>query len=232
MDPQKSDQKKSRPVMMTIGSTPKFNVGSDPNVIAEEEAEDAPLPPDGGWGWVIVAASFLCNLVLDGIAYVFGLLLPPLVSHFSSDPGTVSWVGSLLCGVYMLVGPLVGGLVNKFGCRSGSAGKLVANVNINNTHRPVCIFGAVLSWASFSLSVLSPNIPVMMLTYGVLGGLGLGLIYLPAIVSVGFYFERRRALATGISVCGSGVGAFVMAPLVRWGSRARVQGTCPRVHVL
>ena len=29
------------------------------------------------------------------------------------------------------------------------------------------------------------------------GGLGLGLIYLPAIVSVGFYFERRRALATG-----------------------------------
>ena len=26
-------------------------------------------------------------------------------------------VGSLLCGVYMLVGPLVGGLVNKFGCR-------------------------------------------------------------------------------------------------------------------
>ena len=74
-----------------------------------------------------------------------------------------------------------------------------------------------------------------MVTYGVMGGLGLGLIYLPAIVSVGFYFERRRALATGerkifnqklkmtknnmfegISVCGSGVGAFVMAPLVRW----------------
>ena len=46
-----------------------------------------------------------------------------------------------------------------------------------------------------------------------MGGLGLGLIYLPAIVSVGFYFETRRALATGISVCGSGVGAFVMAPV-------------------
>ena len=47
------------------------------------------------------------------------MLLTPLCTHFSSDPGTVSWVGSLLCGVYMLVGPLVGGLVNKFGCRSG-----------------------------------------------------------------------------------------------------------------
>lgn len=44
-------------------------------------------------------------------------------------------------------------------------------------------------------------------------GLGLGLAYLPAIVSVSYYFEKRRAFATGIAVCGSGVGTFVFAPL-------------------
>lgn len=44
-------------------------------------------------------------------------------------------------------------------------------------------------------------------------GTGLGFIYLPAIVSVGYYFERRRAFATGIAVCGSGFGTFIMAPL-------------------
>ena len=38
-------------------------------------------------------------------------------------------------------------------------------------------------------------------------------MYLPAIVMVGFYFEKRRAFATGIAVCGSGIGAFVFAPL-------------------
>ena len=48
---------------------------------------------------------------------MFGLILVPLVEHFDSDRAAVSWVGSLLCGVYMLVGPIVGGLVNKFGCR-------------------------------------------------------------------------------------------------------------------
>ena len=69
--------------------------------------------------------------------------------------------------------------------------------SLSPLYRPVCIFGAVLSWASFSLSVMSPSVGVMMLTYGLMGGLGLGLIYLPANVSVGFYFERRRALATG-----------------------------------
>ena len=138
----------------------------------------------------------LCGV--SGIAYIFGVLLSPLVLRFGCPRSTVSWVGSLVCGLYQLSGPLVGGLVNRFGCR------------------PVCMAGAVLAWASFSLSSMSPNVTVLMLTYGVMGGLGLGLIYLPAIVSVGFYFERRRALATGISVCGSGVGAFVMAPVASY----------------
>jgi MFS family permease len=41
-------------------------------------------------------------------------------------------------------------------------------------------------------------------------GIGLGMIYLPAIVSVTCYFEERRAFATGIAVCGSGFGTFVL----------------------
>lgn len=44
-------------------------------------------------------------------------------------------------------------------------------------------------------------------------GLGFGLIYLPAVVIVGYYFEKRRAIATGIAVCGSGVGTFIFAPV-------------------
>ena len=30
---------------------------------------------------------------------------------------------------------------------------------------------------------------------------------------VGFYFEKRRAVANGIAGCGSGVGMFIYAPL-------------------
>ena len=56
--------------------------------------------------------------MLDGIAYTFGVLLEPLVNSFDSNRSTVSWVGSLLCGVYLMSGPIVGGLVNKFGCRA------------------------------------------------------------------------------------------------------------------
>lgn len=66
---------------------------------------------------MVCAASFLCNMILDGIAYCFGVLITPLCDYFDSDKGTVSWVGSLLCGVYLMSGPVVGGLVNKYGCR-------------------------------------------------------------------------------------------------------------------
>jgi len=154
-----------------------------------------PAPPDGGWGWVICFASFMCNLILDGIAYSFGVLLNPLCTYFESDKATVAWVGSILCGVYLMSGPIVGGLVNKFGCRF------------------VCMLGSTISFIAFSLSIFSPNVPTLMLLYGIIGGFGLGLIYLPAVVAVGYYFEKKRALATGISVCGSGVGTFIFAPL-------------------
>lgn len=46
--------------------------------------------------------------------------------------------------------------------------------------------------------------------------MGFGLMYLPAIVIVGFYFEQKRALATGLAVCGSGIGTFLFAPFGKY----------------
>lgn len=90
---------------------------------------------------------------------------------------------------------MVSALANKFGCRA------------------VCIAGAILASAAFVLSTFSTSVTMLMLTYGVMGGIGFGMIYLPAVVCVGYYFEKKRSLATGIAVCGSGFGTFVFAPL-------------------
>ncbi|XP_053604996.1 monocarboxylate transporter 12 isoform X4 [Plodia interpunctella] len=167
----------------------------------DDEAYDyteLPPPPDGGYGWVVVFASFMCNLVVDGIAYTFGIFLPELVVYFGVGKGTVAWVGSLLSGVYLAAGPIVSALCNKFGCRA------------------VCITGSVIATVAFVLSSYSKSVTMMMLTYGLLGGIGFGMIYLPSVVAVGYYFETRRSLATGIAVCGSGVGTFSFAPLASY----------------
>ena len=66
-----------------------------------------------------------------------------------------------------------------------------------------------------ALSVAATSVVMLYFTVGVLTGLGFGLIYLPAIVSVSIYFEKKRAFATGIAVCGSGLGTFIFAPLTK-----------------
>jgi len=63
-----------------------------------------PLPPDGGWGWAVVAASFTANLILDGVCYTFGVLMPELLRHFQAGKGKTALVGSMLPGCYLLVG--------------------------------------------------------------------------------------------------------------------------------
>ena len=63
-----------------------------------------PTPPDGGWGWVIVASSLVCNLIVDGIGYSFGIFLPEFVRYFDAPRSKVSLIGSLLCGTYLCAG--------------------------------------------------------------------------------------------------------------------------------
>lgn len=56
---------------------------------------------------------------------------------------------------------------------------------------------------------------ILYVTIGCIVGVGFGLVYVPAIVSVGYYFEKKRSLAIGIAVCGAGVGTFVLSPFNR-----------------
>lgn len=168
---------------------------ADEDVLSYCEYHDMPPPPDGGYGWVICFASFLCNMIVDGIAYTFGVFLGEFMEYFGEGQSTMSWVGSLLSGMYLSAGPVVSALTNKYGCRA------------------VCIAGSIIGCLAFILSTVSPNVNMLMLTYGVMGGIGFGLIYLPAVVCVGYYFETKRSLATGIAVCGSGFGTFAFAPL-------------------
>ena len=74
------------------------------NTSAESYECYIPTPPDGGWGWVIVLASLVCNIIVDGIGYSFGVFLLEFSDYFQENKSKVSLVGSLLCGVYLFAG--------------------------------------------------------------------------------------------------------------------------------
>lgn len=87
---------------------------ADGNLVSgdEKEKDDEPLtmttymvvPPDGGWGWVVVAASFMCNLVVDGIIFTFGMMKDSVKADFGVSDSEVALVGALQSGFYLMAG--------------------------------------------------------------------------------------------------------------------------------
>jgi len=87
---------------LTAEQSPEDEDNQDNDEDDEDEESvygELPPPPDGGYGWVICFASFMCNMIVDGIAYTFGIFLEEFVAYFHEGKGTVAWVGSLLSGV-------------------------------------------------------------------------------------------------------------------------------------
>lgn len=60
---------------------------------------------------------------------------------------------------------------------------------------------------------MTNSVTAFVAVFGMIGGFGFGLVYVPSVVAVNFYFERWRALATSIAVTGSAAG-IVGFPLV------------------
>ena len=65
------------------------------------------VPPDGGWGWVVVAAAFICILIMDGISTSFGILVPVFRDEFNASVSQISLVNSLFTGIYFIFGKLL-----------------------------------------------------------------------------------------------------------------------------
>ncbi|KFB52070.1 AGAP001782-PA-like protein [Anopheles sinensis] len=154
-------------------------------------------PPDGGWGWVVCFASFMVNLIADGVTFSFGVMYMELLSYFGEGKGKTAWVGSLFMAMPLLCGPVASFLTDRYGCRK------------------VTIIGSILASIGFALSAYANSIEMLYLTFGILSGFGLSLCYVAAVVIVAYYFDKKRSFATGLSVCGSGIGTMVFASLTQ-----------------
>ena len=69
--------------------------------------------PDGGWGWVIVIASFLVNMIADGVTFSFGVLFDELQKEFGESKAVTAGVVSLFHAVPLLSGPVASALTDR-----------------------------------------------------------------------------------------------------------------------
>ena len=59
---------------------------------------------DRGWAWIILIAAFFCNVTFDGIIFSFGMFYLEFLEYFKQGRGVTSWIGSVISGVYAIVG--------------------------------------------------------------------------------------------------------------------------------
>ncbi|XP_005103079.2 uncharacterized protein LOC101852192 [Aplysia californica] len=154
--------------------------------------------PDGGWGWVIVACSFLIHMFVVGTLYALSVLYVAWLAHFDNGKGLTSWIISLAVAVMFGIGPVPGALARRW------------------DNRTVVILGGLVMASGFLFSYFAMNVYFLVVTIGIIAGTGAGCCYLPSVSMVAMYFTSKRSVAMGIAASGLGAGAFFMAPFINW----------------
>src|SRR4051812_49494095 len=73
--------------------------------------------------------------------------------------------------------------------------------------------GALYGLGLALASLANHNLTWLYLSYGVIGGIGLGFAYIVPVAVLVKWFPDRRGLITGIAVGGFGAGALITAPV-------------------
>lgn len=150
------------------------------------------LPPEGGWGWVVVTASFLSIFMLDGVYFTFGSIFHDMANDLAVGESLVALTNSVAVAVYFMGGPLASALINRFGFRA------------------ISMSGSIVSSMALLCTYFCTSYGAILLLYGLVGGFGACLSSMACGLVVGFYFERLRSLAMAISSVGSSVGIMIM----------------------
>ena len=72
---------------------------------ANDDDVEVPVPPDGGWGWMVVLGSFIVHIIADGMAYSFGVVVVALLEQFpEAGREEMGFIGAIMVGLTMGVG--------------------------------------------------------------------------------------------------------------------------------
>ena len=148
--------------------------------------------------WIVLGAAFSMQLVFSGVHLAFGVFLKPIADEFQWSRGATAFAYTLLWWVSSPASLLLGVLSDKIGTRK------------------VLLFGAAIFGLGIFLAGRMENLWQFYLFYGVLAGIGRGADRAPLLSSVFQYFNRRKGLAMGITLSGTGIGTLVFPPMARY----------------
>ncbi|XP_046575548.1 monocarboxylate transporter 9-like isoform X3 [Haliotis rubra] len=150
---------------------------------------------DCGYAWVVCVACFAIELLCGTLNSSPGVITPAILEEVDGDLVKVSWVGSTLLGTFSMCGPLAGIIQGRIG------------------NRWTGILGGILMLLGLTAASFCRTVTGLILTFGVIAGLGCGLAANVSGVAPSNYFNKRLPVAYGICMSGGALGLLAIGPL-------------------
>ena len=147
--------------------------------------------------WLIPPAALAIHLCI-GQVYAFSVFKIPFMSHFDAGEVSIGWIFSIAILMLGISSAVFGPWVEKNGPR--------ASMVAAGTCWVVGFFVA-------SLGIMTGQLWLVYLGYGVIGGIGLGIGYISPVSTLMKWFPDRPGLATGLAIMGFGGGALIASPM-------------------
>lgn len=148
--------------------------------------------------WLVLVASCLINLCI-GSLYAWSVFAEPMAEYLNALTGRD--VGSLA---------IVFTLANSVGPVTMISG---GSVNDRLGPRGVIVFGGLLFGLGMFFSGFSSSVNMLMITYGLGVGLGMGFVYGCTVSNTVKFFPDRRGLAGGLTTALYGISAVLVPPI-------------------
>jgi OFA family oxalate/formate antiporter-like MFS transporter len=153
--------------------------------------------------WLVVVGALVIQVSL-GAVYIWSVFQTPLKAVYSDWSETlVTLPAQIVLAAFALAVIFAGRIQDRVGPRI------------------VATFGGVILGAGLILAKFTEAFPSgtaliwLIVTFSVLGGIGIGAAYVCPIATCVKWFPDKRGLITGLAVAGFGAGAFFFAPLAK-----------------
>ncbi len=141
--------------------------------------------------WIQLLLGLICMMAISSPQYVWALFTKPLTQSLGVPLASLQLTFTLLIVLQTFFSPAQGWLVDRFGAR------MLISIGTGMTG---------LSWV---LAAYATSLPMLYLTYGLIGGIGTGIVYVGVVGQMVAWFPDRRGFAAGVVAAGYGMGAIV-----------------------
>jgi len=175
--------------------TTEVKVSGEGKASSKTDNKPELVPPDGGWGWAIVAAYALSNIITLPILQSFGLLYKGRFDALGITGTDASVIINVNSAFGMILGLFNGFLLRSFG------------------YRKISIAAALINTSGVILTSYANSFVFFLVAYGIISSVGFNLLMSGLNLAINTYFREKRSKAMGFGMTVMGLGPVFM-PLV------------------